>query len=74
LASDEATLRLCGPCRHFEPALTGRHACHLGLPLLDGVERSSCASFDPFAVGEGSQLQSDCCLHAHDAGHVHGLD
>jgi hypothetical protein len=67
LASDDATIALCGPCRHFELALAGPHRCQLGLPLR--VEGMECARFDPFAVGEGSMFeQSDCCAgegHAH---------
>lgn len=67
---DEATIALCGPCRHFEQALFGPHACRLGLALLDGVGRASCARFDPFPRGEGSLLeQSDCCQQRD--GHEH---
>lgn len=67
MVSDEATLRLCGPCRHFQMAFTGDHACQLGLPLVDGARHTGCASFDPFTRGEGSEFeQSDCCAqHAH---------
>jgi hypothetical protein len=66
LPSDEATLTLCGPCRHFEQALVGPHACALGLPLRDGVQVKECAHFHPFALGEGSLMdQSDCCAHGH---------
>lgn len=71
LAGDDATLQLCGPCRHFEQAFLGPHACDLGLPLLDGVRFTECASFSPFAKGEGSLLQSDCCRHAYEPGHLH---
>ena len=68
--TEDATIALCGPCRHFEQALFGAHACKLGLPLLDGVGRVACASFDPFPRGEGSEfLQSDCCQHAAEPGH-----
>ena len=68
MADDDAVIALCGPCRHFELALAGPHACALGLPLLDGAERRECDRFAPFARGEGSLFeQSDCCRggHAH---------
>ena len=69
VATEDATIALCGPCRHFEQALSGRHRCGLGLALLDGAERVSCGSFDPFARGDGSLFeQSDCCAggrHTH---------
>lgn len=63
------TIALCGPCRHFEQALNGKHACGLGLPLMDGVTKASCPSFHPFARGEGSVFeQSDCCRHGFEEG------
>lgn len=66
-------LALCGPCRHFELALSGPHRCQLGLALLDGVARKECPSFHPFALGEGPLVaQSDCCAHAGGAAHRHG--
>jgi len=72
LAREEAVIALCGPCRHFEQSLRGAHTCGLGLPLLDGVTHTGCASFDPFAVGEGSDLRllgGDCCRkHGHAEG------
>lgn len=75
VAREDQTLELCGPCRHFEQALAGPHRCLIGLPLLDGVARTACASFHPYALGEGSQLdQPDCCAHAHAPGHVHGFE
>ena len=75
MADEDLVLQLCGPCRHFEQALTGRHTCALGLPLRDGVTRTECDAFAPFALGEGSLLeQSDCCAHAHAAGHEHGFE
>jgi hypothetical protein len=72
VASDDAAIALCGPCRHFEQALSGRHTCTLGLALLDGAVRRECASFHPFARGEGSLFeQSDCCAHGATEGHAH---
>lgn len=68
MAADDAVLQMCGPCRHFQQSLFGEHRCLRGLPLLDGVRHTGCASFDPFARGEGSVFeQSDCC--AQHAGH-----
>jgi hypothetical protein len=72
VAADDATLALCGPCRHFEQALSGRHGCALGLPLLDGHALRECAAFSPFALGEGSVFeQSDCCARGGEDGHAH---
>ncbi|HEV8360832.1 MAG TPA: hypothetical protein VGR28_10300 [Candidatus Thermoplasmatota archaeon] len=72
MAADEAVLAMCGPCRHFEQALSGRHRCQLGLVLLDGVARTTCTSFHPFALGEGSVFeQSDCCAREPGRAHTH---
>lgn len=70
VAGDDATLQLCGPCRHFQQSLFSEHRCNLGLPLLDGVRHTACVHFDPFARGEGNVFeQSDCCAQHAGQGH-----
>lgn len=72
MAGDDATIALCGPCRHFLMAFSPPHGCALGLPVMDGAARATCASFHPFTKGEGSMFeQSDCCAHAAEEGHAH---
>ncbi|HVL87268.1 MAG TPA: hypothetical protein VM681_04555 [Candidatus Thermoplasmatota archaeon] len=56
-------LTTCGGCRHFEQSLTGRHACQRGLVLVDGVARTSCEAFDPFARAHGGTAVESCDCH-----------